>query len=86
MIALAKSVALENAKKNVTANVLSYGYIDAGMTAQVSENILDSAIRKIPMKRLGNASDAAKIAVDLCAEHMNYVSGQVVRVNGALYV
>lgn len=86
LIALAKSVALENAKKNVTANVLSYGYIDAGMTAQVSENILDSAIRKIPMKRLGNASDAAKIAVDLCAEHMNYASGQVVRVNGALYV
>lgn len=86
LVALAKSVALENAKKNVTANVLSFGYIDTGMTAQVSDNVLESAMKKIPMKRLGDPSDMAKIAVDLCSEHMNYMSGQTIRVNGALYV
>lgn len=86
LIALAKSVALENAKKNVTANVLSFGYIDTGMTTQVPDNVLESAMKKIPMKRLGNPSDMAKIAVDLCSEHMNYLSGQTIRVNGALYV
>lgn len=86
LIALAKSVALENAKKNVTANVLSFGYIDTGMTAQVPDNILESAMKKIPMRRLGDPSDMAKIAVDLCSEHMNYLSGQTIRVNGGLYV
>lgn len=86
LVALAKSVALENAKKNVTANVLSFGYIDTGMTSKVADHVLESAMRKIPMKRLGNPSDAAKVAVDLCTKHMNYVSGQTIRVNGALYV
>lgn len=86
LIALAKSVSLENAKKNVTANVLSFGYIDTGMTGQVPEGVLESAMKKIPMKRLGDPSDVAKIAVDLCANHMNYVAGQVIRVNGALYM
>lgn len=85
LIALAKSVALENAKKDVTANVLSFGYIDAGMTMQVGEKVLNSAMKKIPMGRLGNPSDAAQIAVDLCSEHTNYLSGQVIRVNGVLY-
>ncbi len=86
LIALAKSVALENARKNVTANVLSFGYIDTGMTTQLLDDVLESAMKKIPMKRLGNPSDMAKIAVDLCSEHMNYLSGQTIRVNGALYV
>lgn len=86
LIALAKSVALENARKNVTANVLSFGYIDTGMTARVPDNVLESAMKNIPMKRLGDASDAARVVVDFCQEHMNYISGQVIRVNGALYV
>lgn len=86
LIALAKSVALENAKKNVTANVLSFGYIDTGMTAVVSGKVLESAMERIPMKRLGDPSDAARVAVDLCSDHMNYISGQTIRVNGALYI
>lgn len=86
LVALAKSVALENATKGVTANVLSFGYIDTGMTASVPQKVLEGAMKKIPMKRLGDPSEVARIAVDLCSEHMNYVSGQVIRANGALYV
>lgn len=86
LIALAKSVGLENAKKGVTANVVSLGYINAGMSTRVSEELLESTIQKIPMKRLGDAKDAAKVIVDLCGDHMNYISGQVIRVNGMLYV
>ena len=86
LIALAKSVGLENAMKNVTANVVSFGYIDAGMTNRVSEKILDSAIKRIPMHRLGSPEDTAKVIVDLCSDHTNYISGQVIRINGMLYV
>ncbi len=83
---LVKSVALENAKYGVTANIVSHGYIDAGMTRDVPDNVLEAAMKKIPMKKLGNPEHAAKIVVDLCSEHADYISGQTVRNNGLLYV
>ena len=86
LIGLVKSIALENAKQGVTANVVSFGYIDAGMTGQLSEKVYESALKKIPMKRAGDPGDAARVIVDLCAEHTNYISGQVIRINGLLYV
>lgn len=86
MIGLIKSIALENAKYGITANVVSFGYIDAGMTELLSEKVLESAMKKIPMKKLGDPYDAARVVVDVCSEHMGYVSGQVIRNNGLLYV
>lgn len=83
---LVKSVALENAKYGVTANIVSHGYIDAGMTRDVPDNILELAMKKIPMKKLGNPEHAAKIVVDICSEHADYISGQTIRNNGLLYV
>lgn len=86
LIGLVKSIALENAKYNVTANVLSLGYIDTGMTMLLSEKILENATKKIPMKRFGDPKDVGKLAVSLCEEYTNYLSGQVIRNNGLLYV
>ncbi len=86
IIGLVKSIALENAKYGITANVVSYGYIDTGMTSKLSEKVLESAKKRIPMKKLGNPDDAAKVVVDICSEHMGYISGQVIRNNGLLYV
>ena len=86
LIGLVKSIALENARYGVTANVVSYGYIDAGMTNQVPDNVLEAAKKKIPMQRLGNPVDAARIVLDICQEHCNYISGQVIRNNGMMYV
>lgn len=83
---LVKSIALENAKYGVTANVVSFGYIDTGMTRDVPGKVLDSAMKKIPMRRLGDPQNAAQVVVDVCSEHFNYVSGQTIRVNGMLYV
>ena len=86
IIGLVKSIALENARHGVTANVVSFGYIKTGMTTKLPEKVLESAMKKIPMKKTGEPSDAAKVVVDLCQEHTNYISGQVIRVNGLLYV
>lgn len=86
LIGLVKSIALENARYNVTANVLSLGYIDTGMTTQLSEKILKGALQKIPMKRTGNPQDVGRLAVSLCGDYTNYISGQVIRNNGLLYV
>ncbi len=86
LIGLTKSIALETAKYGVTANVVSLGYISTGMTMDVSDKVLESAIKRIPMKKLGNPEDVAKTIVDLCKESTNYISGQVIRINGLLYV
>lgn len=86
MIGLIKSVALENAVYNVTANVVSFGYIDTGMTQKLTEKVLESAKKKIPAKKLGDPCEAAKITADLCEEHTGYITGQVIRINGGLYV
>lgn len=86
LIGLAKSVGLENASKGLTANVVSFGYIDAGMTHKLPENVRTAAEKKIPMKRLGDSADTAKVIVSLCDDCTNYISGQVIRVNGMLYV
>lgn len=86
LIGLTKSIALETAKCGVTANVVSLGYIATGMTMDVSEKVLESATKRIPMKKLGNPDDVAKTIVDLCKESTNYISGQVIRINGLLYV
>ncbi len=86
LIGLVKSIALENAKYGVTANVVSLGYIDTGMTKQLSTKVLDYAVKKIPMGKFGSAEDVARMIVDLSEEHTDYFSGQVIRINGLLYL
>ena len=68
------------------SNVVSFGYIDTGMTNEVGDKVLEDALKKIPMKKLGDPDDAAKIVVDICSDHMGYMSGQVIRNNGLLYL
>lgn len=86
LIGFVKSLALENARFGVTGNVISPGYVDAGMTNRVSEKVMNSVMKKIPMKQLGDPKEMARIVVDLCSEYTSYLSGQVIRYNGLLYV
>jgi len=86
LIGLVKSIALENARHHVTANVVSLGYIDTGMTAQLSDKVLAGALEKIPMKKAGSPKDVGKLVVSLCEDYTDYLSGQVIRNNGLLYM
>lgn len=86
LIGFVKSLALENARFGVTGNVISLGYINTGMTNMVSEKVMSSVMKKIPMGHLGNPEEMAKFVVALCSEYTSYLSGQVIRYNGLLYV
>ncbi len=85
LVGLVRTVALENLKYGVTANVISLGYMDTGMGRQLSDVVYESVKNSIPMKRFGDPADLAKVVVDVCSEHANYICGQVIRVNGMMY-
>ncbi len=85
LVGLVRTVALENLKYGVTANIISLGYMETGMGKQLSDVVYESVKNSIPMKRFGNPADLAQVVVDVCSEHANYICGQTIRVNGMLY-
>lgn len=86
IIALTKSVALELARRKVTANAIAPGFMMAGMTATLDQGILDAVVEKVPMGELGTAEDIAAAAVFLASDAARYITGQVLAVNGGLYM
>ncbi len=86
IIALTKSVALELARRKVTANAIAPGFMMAGMTATLDQGILDAVVEKVPMGELGTAEDIAAAAVFLASDSARYITGQVLAVNGGLYM
>lgn len=86
IIGFTKSIALELATKGITVNALALGYINTGMTWRLPPNILEDAVNRIPMKRLGEPREVAKTAIFLCSEDASYITGQVININGGLYM
>ena len=78
--------ALELARRKVTANAIAPGFIHAGMTATLDQSILDAVVEKVPMGELGTAGDIAAAAVFLASDAARYITGQVLAVNGGLYM
>jgi acetoacetyl-CoA reductase len=85
IVAFTKSVALETAKYNITANAIAPGFTCTEMLAQVSPNILDQIRAKIPMQRLAQPEEIAKAAAFLATDG-DYITGQQLNVNGGLYM
>jgi 3-oxoacyl-[acyl-carrier protein] reductase len=86
LIGAAKSIAREYASRNVTANVVAPGYIDTDMTAGMSPEQKEQLVKMVPLGRTGAARDVAAACAYLASEEAGYVTGQVLRVNGGLYV
>lgn len=84
MIGLTKSVARELAGRGVTCNAIAPGFIQTDMTAKLSQKVLDAAVAGIPMKKMGQPEDIAKLAAFLCSEGAGYLTGQVIQVDGGL--
>jgi len=84
MIGFTKSVALETAKSGITVNAICPGFIETEMVAEMPENIKDSIISKIPMKRLGHVDEVAETVLFLI--QAKYITGQQINVNGGLYM
>jgi len=86
LIGLTKSVSLELASRNITANVVAPGYIMTDMTSKISEAAKNNILDRIPMKRVGTPEDIASIVNFLASDQASYITGQVIQVNGGLYI
>lgn len=81
-----KSIALEGARKGVTVNSVSPGYIDSPMVRSVPEKVLAGIIADIPVQRLGTADDIARAVAFLTAEEAGFVTGADLVVNGGQFM
>jgi len=86
IIGLTKSVAREVARRNITVNAIAPGFIDAGMAKALDDEVIQAVIPQIPMGKLGQAADIAAAAVFLASDQAGYITGQVLAVNGGLYM
>lgn len=84
IIALTKSAAKELASRNILVNAIAPGFIDTDMTRQLPENIKTEMLRVIPARRFGTPQDVAMTALFLASSQSDYVTGQVITVDGGM--
>ncbi len=86
MLGFTKSLAREVASRNVTVNAVAPGYIETDMTRALPSDATDALREAIPMHRIGQPSEVANAVLYLASEGAGYVTGQVLQVNGGLYM
>ena len=86
MVAMSKSLALEYAKKNITINCVSPGFIQTAMTDKISDEIKKTLMARIPMNKLGNGEDISNSVVFLASDAASYITGETIHVNGGMYM
>jgi NAD(P)-dependent dehydrogenase (short-subunit alcohol dehydrogenase family) len=86
LIALTKTLAKEFATKGITVNAVAPGYIETEMAKSVPKEILEKIIAQIPLGRLGKPTEVAGVVAYLVSEDADYMTGQVIDINGGLYV
>ena len=84
LIGLTKTMARELAPRNITVNAIAPGFIDTEMTRILDEKIKDKLIEQIPLSRLGLPDDIAHSVTFLVSGRSNYITGQVINVNGGM--
>tara|TARA_B100001741_G_scaffold243482_1_gene204621 strand:+ start:250 stop:984 length:735 start_codon:yes stop_codon:yes gene_type:complete len=86
IIGMSKSLAIEYAKKNITVNCVSPGFITSEMTENIAEKVKLSLISRIPMAKLGTGEDVSNCVAFLSSEAASYVTGETIHVNGGMYM
>jgi 3-oxoacyl-[acyl-carrier protein] reductase len=86
MIGLTKALAKEFAGKGVTVNAIAPGFIETDMVKGVPDDVMDKILSKIPLGRLGKASEVAGTVAFLASQEGDYITGQVIDINGGLYI
>lgn len=84
VIGLTKSLARELAKRNITVNAVAPGFIKTKMTEVLNDQLVEQIANNIPLARLGEAKDVANLVAFLVSDLANYITGQVINVDGGL--
>jgi 3-oxoacyl-[acyl-carrier protein] reductase len=86
IIGFTKSLAKEYGKKNLRANAIAPGYIETSMTEVLSDEVKDAIKKEIVLGRLGKPEDVADLALFLASDMSSYITGEVIKVDGGMYV
>lgn len=84
VIGLTKTTAKELASRNITVNAVAPGFITTDMTDKLSEEVKAEMLKQIPLARLGEAKDIAKITAFIASDDSSYITGQTFHVNGGM--
>lgn len=84
VIGLTKSLARELGSRGITVNAVAPGFINTDMTSVLSDKIKEEAMKNIPLKKLGNPEDIANLVGFLASDSANYITGQVINVDGGM--
>ena len=86
ILGLMRSLALELASKKINVNAVAPGTIDTDIIANYSKELRKQRIQEIPLKRLGTPKDVANTCLFLASNLSDYITGETINVNGALYI
>lgn len=86
VVGLTKTIAKELASRNITCNAIAPGFIETDMTSGINEEIKLKATENIPLKKMGKPEDVASLAVFLASDSAGYITGEVIKVDGGLYI
>jgi len=86
IIGMSKSLAIEYAKKNITINCVSPGFIQSNMTMNIAEKVKMYLTSRIPMGRLGTGEDVSNCVAFLSSSQASYITGETIHVNGGMYM
>jgi len=86
IIAMSKSLAIEYARKKITINCVSPGFIQSKMTDNIVESIKSVLTSRIPMSKLGTGEDVSNTVAFLSSDSASYITGETIHVNGGMYM
>ncbi len=86
IIGMSKSIAIEYAKKNITVNCVSPGFIVSDMTMNIAEKVKLYLTSRIPMGKLGTGEDVSNCVAFLSSDQASYITGETIHVNGGMYM
>ncbi len=86
IMAFTKSLAYEVASRHVTVNAVAPGFIDTDMTKPLPDKVKDYFLKKVLLGRIGQPNDVAEVAYWLCSDAAGYMTGQIIHVNGGIFM
>ena len=86
MVGFSRSLAKELGSRNITSNVVAPGFIETDMTTFLNDDEKIEVSKNIPMKRFGTVEDVAKCIAFLASDKANYITGQIISVDGGLFM